>query len=315
MGMGQVACLVVGVAGVAHGLVLPTAPSPSLRWGVAHFYRGKRPACMARRGRGVAPPRPHRQTSKCGAAGLWASAPLATAAEFDEWVVDAWRGHDGYARDRAKAEEEARLRDEGETEAAWLERQRREWLNNEGALVYGEVSVHGFRGVARRMQLGAEDSFYDLGSGVGKSVAQAWLEFGVRESRGVELAAERHAAAVAAVAEILKRATGGTAGGNAGVFCGGRVELTCGDILDADLSQTTAVWCANVCFAPDFDARIARKLAQQPRLRAIAVIKDFAEGVEGFEYGGAEEFDMSWSQECRAQGLSGGGGLVHFYFR
>ena len=52
----------------------------------------------------------------------------------------------------------------------------------------------------------------------------------------------------------------------------------------------------------------------QPRLRAIAVIKDFAEGVEGFEYGGAEEFDMAWSQECRAQGLSGGG-LVHFYFR
>jgi hypothetical protein len=31
------------------------------------------------------------------------------------------------------------------------------------------------------------------------------------------------------------------------------------------------------------------------------VIKDFPAGVEGFEYSGAAEFDMSWSQECRDQ--------------
>ena len=31
------------------------------------------------------------------------------------------------------------------------------------------------------------------------------------------------------------------------------------------------------------------------------MIKDFPEGVAGFEYGGAADFDMSWSQECRDQ--------------
>jgi hypothetical protein len=40
------------------------------------------------------------------------------------------------------------------------------------------------------------------------------------------------------------------------------------------------------------------------------VIKDFPEGVEGFEYSGAAEFDMSWSQECRDQVFVSNSGTV-----
>ena len=40
------------------------------------------------------------------------------------------------------------------------------------------------------------------------------------------------------------------------------------------------------------------------------MIKDFPEGVEGFEYSGAAEFDMSWSQECRDQVFVSNSGTV-----
>ena len=50
--------------------------------------------------------------------------------------------------------------------------------------VYGEITERGFRELAVYLDLGLEDSFYDLGSGVGKTVAMAWLEMGCAASRG-----------------------------------------------------------------------------------------------------------------------------------
>jgi hypothetical protein len=62
----------------------------------------------------------------------------------------------------------------------------------EYASTYGEITPAGFRALARRVGLGAQDVFVDLGSGVGRAVVQAALENGVRRSAGVELAASRH---------------------------------------------------------------------------------------------------------------------------
>lgn len=143
---------------------------------------------------------------------------------------------------------------------------------------------------------------------------------------GVELASDRHARGVEAIADLLQGCSAGdlldahsdavlvVQDQETASFCNGQLRLIQGDILECDLSDATVVWCANVCFAPEFDRQIAQKLALQPRLRAIALIKDFPEGVAGFEYGGAADFDMSWSQECRDQGI-GSGGRVHFYSR
>jgi hypothetical protein len=48
---------------------------------------------------------------------------------------------------------------------------------------------------------------------------------------------------------------------------GGQVELVQGDILAADLSAATVVWCAALLFSEAFMRRLAAKLAACPRLR------------------------------------------------
>lgn len=62
--------------------------------------------------------------------------------------------------------------------------------------VYGEITAQGMRRLARRVTLNQSDCFYDLGSGIGRAVLQAFLEFGVHRSVGIELASTRHHQAV-----------------------------------------------------------------------------------------------------------------------
>jgi cyclopropane fatty-acyl-phospholipid synthase-like methyltransferase len=68
---------------------------------------------------------------------------------------------------------------------------------------YGEITPKGFRGLAERIELCPDDSFVDLGSGVGRTVCHAVLEFGCRRSRGVEMAPSRHERAQRAVNELI----------------------------------------------------------------------------------------------------------------
>jgi hypothetical protein len=65
--------------------------------------------------------------------------------------------------------------------------------------------VRGFRALARRIGLSPSDNFLDLGSGVGRTVVQAALEFGCRTSHGVELSPSRHERAQRALTDVLGR--------------------------------------------------------------------------------------------------------------
>eukprot|EP00802_Teleaulax_amphioxeia_P032951 Tamp_37451.p1 GENE.Tamp_37451~~Tamp_37451.p1 ORF type:complete len:133 (+),score=14.53 Tamp_37451:1-399(+) len=83
-----------------------------------------------------------------------------------------------------------------------------------------------------------------------------------------------------------------------------------GDILEADIREATVVWCANLCMSPEFDRLLALKLAQQPKLRAVASLKDWPEGIAGFAFAGTDHFEMSWTKE-----IGDKGGLVYMYTR
>jgi len=68
---------------------------------------------------------------------------------------------------------------------------------------YGEITTKGFRELAKRIELYPGDCFLDMGSGVGRAVVQAALEFGCRSSRGVELSATRHERAQKALLDVI----------------------------------------------------------------------------------------------------------------
>ena len=60
-----------------------------------------------------------------------------------------------------------------------------------GHEAYGELTIRGMRELRPRLAPGRDDVFYDLGSGVGRSVMQAAMERPVARAIGVELSATR----------------------------------------------------------------------------------------------------------------------------
>ena len=56
---------------------------------------------------------------------------------------------------------------------------------SEFALTYGELTYEGASALGEILDLGPDDVFYDLGSGLGRAVLQAHLQWGVGRAAGV----------------------------------------------------------------------------------------------------------------------------------
>ena len=97
-----------------------------------------------------------------------------------------------------------------------------------------------------RTDLTGRCRFLDLGSGVGKTVALAWLERGCALSRGIELDEKRHALGCEALADVMLLYHGyqraGEAGRDAAMAGNTGMSLQQGDILREDISDATVVW-------------------------------------------------------------------------
>lgn len=73
-------------------------------------------------------------------------------------------------------------------------------------LTYGEITPLGIEQLVNKLPLGlnSEDAFFDLGSGVGKAVIQAFLTSPLRLAVGVELAESRHKHATRALRSVAE---------------------------------------------------------------------------------------------------------------
>lgn len=127
-------------------------------------------------------------------------------------------------------------------------------------LTYGEVTALGVQQFldAVPVGLGDDDVFFDLGSGVGKSVLQVYLTTEVKRASGVELAQSRHQHGINALAVLrsVAPAEAVTASDDDSLFVldGRELSLTHGDVLTADISGGTVFFVSSLAF-PDFVLR------------------------------------------------------------
>ena len=188
--------------------------------------------------------------------------------------------------------------------------------NDSNPSTYGEITELGVRQLLYYMKVsetpGEEGvSFLDLGSGVGKLVAQVYMEVpNLSCVRGIELAPTRHAAARQAWNRIESSA--GTArdqivvqSGNSGTnIRPATVELLQGDLFELDISNVTHIYVASLCFSPPMMLRLAEKLATEknPCLQCIATLKRFPEEFENVLGQPQMEYvEMTWTQPFGAQ--------------
>lgn len=127
-------------------------------------------------------------------------------------------------------------------------------------LTYGEVTALGVQQFIDAVPEGLEsdDVFFDLGSGVGKSVLQVYLTTAVNRASGVELAQSRHQHGMGALAILrsVAPAEAITASDTESqlVLDGRELSLTHGDVLTADISGGTVFFVSSLAF-PDFVLR------------------------------------------------------------
>ena len=129
-----------------------------------------------------------------------------------------------------------------------------EAIGGPDAALYGELTPIGFRKLAASINLGASDSFVDLGSGLGRLCIQAAKEFDVSQSFGVEYAQSRHELAAELLAEE-------------GEAIAQRVTLIQGDCADATLwasggplDGVTVVFAGSLMFSSELMDRLARAI-------------------------------------------------------
>ncbi|CAJ1422810.1 unnamed protein product [Effrenium voratum] len=168
---------------------------------------------------------------------------------------------------------------------------------------YGEVTASGARHLARAMGLDEAQAgpfvFMDLGSGVGKLVVQAYLEWpSVRSAVGIELAKERAEEASEAwaclvssgLAQSLRSALGGGVAGE-------DVHLLQGDMLTADLSQATHIFISSLCLGDHLLGKLVEKLSREATsLNSLASLRALPRSrTAGFCYVGSIYAEMTWT--------------------
>lgn len=147
-----------------------------------------------------------------------------------------------------------------------IETNEQQKINSQGwSPTYGEIKPEGASMLIKEYNLNANDVFYDLGCGVGKLVFQVFLEGGVKKSIGIELSPTRIKYAKN-VQNKLKDITSSDDNRS--------LDFYEQNILDADVSDATAIYIASTCFSDKMMTKLTKKLSQlKPGLRFVTLTK------------------------------------------
>lgn len=152
--------------------------------------------------------------------------------------------------------------------------------------LYGEITFASLEKLYEYLELGNTDVFFDLGSGVGKVVAQTALMTPVKKAIGIELSETRHKDAQKVRQKLIKL----------GLLDADRFQLICGDILQAKLDKATVIYTCSTAFPDHFMRALERKLAQLKQgVRLVTTRALLSE--DHFSLEKKLSLDMSWSRK------------------
>lgn len=130
-------------------------------------------------------------------------------------------------------------------------------------LTYGEILPEGLAKLFNFIKPTVNDSFVDLGSGVGKAVMQSYLASEMTASYGVEIDKARNNIALEALEE-LKQSIPNFFTNKAKI-----IELHNTNIIDFDFNLVSIVFCNATCFGPNLMGVISNKINNSRSVRAV----------------------------------------------
>jgi len=187
---------------------------------------------------------------------------------------------------------------------------------------YGEITELGARQLFWHMDIAplknmvskSRVNFFDLGSGTGKLVIQAYMEIPrLRRAVGIEISPTRHSVAKCAWDKIKNVAVSIRAGVSKGEN-NAQVNLIEGDVFNVDISDATHIYVASLCFTDSMMDKLGEICVKKTdKLVCVASLKPFPSSVSSglflkkFKKRKIEFIEMSWTKHM------GGGCVVYFY--
>jgi SAM-dependent methyltransferase len=157
-----------------------------------------------------------------------------------------------------------------------------------GSPTYGELMPTATARLLAQLELGPEDLFVDMGSGIGKVALLAAMTTDVGRALGIELSETRHAQAERALQRAREQDVPGTE----------RVSFAQADMLTHPLDDATVVYTCSTAFLPGFMKRLVRRLASLPNLRKLATLQDL-DPHPAFELVEIYRLDASWKRRTK----------------
>ena len=149
-----------------------------------------------------------------------------------------------------------------------ISQQEKDDLKKTGAApTYGEIPFNSLQTILDDLKLTDQDVFYDLGSGVGKTVVQVALTTPAKKIVGIELSPTRNMR-VRKVMIVLERENI--------IPANKEFALEAGNFLDADLNDATIIYMCSTCYSPELMQSIVDKLSAIPgenKLRIVTLKK------------------------------------------
>lgn len=141
-----------------------------------------------------------------------------------------------------------------------------------GNLQYGEVTYEGMGSLYSAIDLGPDDVFYDLGSGVAKLVLYVALRGKVASSIGIEVGNRRHALAEKACDVLTTELAGQAEEADASAPSCSKYSVVLGDVRKNCYKDVSVAVCTNICMEVTLMNRITDNLMKCASFRRIASI-------------------------------------------
>ena len=164
---------------------------------------------------------------------------------------------------------------------------------NGGNPTYGEITHDSTTKLFKILNLTKDDVIYDLGSGVGKFILQAYLNTTVKKTVGVELSKTRIKLANEALSRfkiqnhLRKNAS---------------IEFREENFSKTDISDAIVIYLCSTCFSPELMKAISNKMLKCKKGLKIATLKTLPPD-PNYRYIATHTLPMTWSN----------GSSVHIY--
>lgn len=149
--------------------------------------------------------------------------------------------------------------------------------------LYGEITFGSLDKIVDYLDLGEDDVFFDLGSGVGKVVLQIAMTTPVKKAIGVELSTSRHTGSKKVLAKAVKEK----------LVTRRNCAFLHEDILETNLSKATVIYSCSTAFPATFMKQFAKKLCALKKPIRIVTLQEFP-ARSGLVLIDKLSLDMSW---------------------